>query len=202
MSAADLIYGPLAPLYDVVCGVLLQHGRTRAIAHLDIQSGHRILEVGVGTGRGLNRYPPDCSVVAIDLSRTMMRRAQRRRNAVRARRVTFLQMDAMHLAFPDEVFDRVYVPYAINVVPDPLAAGRELVRVCRRGGRIVLLNHFHGIPETTNLINAIAGRLAAAAEVDWTLRLDTLTAALGLDLLAVESVNVPRLSSVAVCARR
>lgn len=201
MTAGELIYGPLTPFYDVICGALLQHGRRRAMAHLAPRRGERILEVGVGTGIGLNDYPPHCSVVAIDLSRSMMERAQKRIDPSHRGGVTLIQMDAAHLAFPDASFDGVYVPYTINVVPDAIAVGRELVRACKPHGRIVFLNHFDGIPETSNLINTLAGKVATAASVNWRLNADQFVAAIGLRATAIESVNTPRLSSIVVCRR-
>lgn len=201
MTTADIIYGPLTPLYDVVCGAMLQPGRRRAIAHLDPAPSDTILEVGVGTGLDLKAYHSRCRIVAIDLSRTMMVRAQKRVLAANMPRVDFLQMDAARLAFPDQSFDAVYVPYTINVVPDPIAVGRELVRVCRRGGRIVMLNHFDGVRETSNMTNAIAGRVARKFSVNWHLHAESFVRELGLSLVAVESVNVPRLSSVVVCRK-
>ncbi|HYB97011.1 MAG TPA: methyltransferase domain-containing protein [Vicinamibacterales bacterium] len=201
MTAADIIYGPLTPIYDVVCGALLQPGRKRAMEHLDPQPGERILEVGVGTGLDLNDYPVNCTVVAIDLSRAMMERAEKRLDGAHRQGVKLLQMDATYLAFGDATFDAVYVPYTINVVPDPIAAGKELVRVCRPHGRIVLLNHFDGVPETSNLINAIAGRLASAASVNWHLNLEQFLSAIGLRAIETEAVNIPRLSTVVVCEK-
>jgi phosphatidylethanolamine/phosphatidyl-N-methylethanolamine N-methyltransferase len=134
-----------------------------------------------------------------------MQRAQKRIAAEDAAgagpRVSLLQMDATHLAFPDEAFDAVYVPYTINVVPDPIAVGRELVRVCRPGGRLVMVNHFAGIQETSNLTNAIYGRLAEAFSVNWHLDVDEFLAALGLRATVIESVNVPRLSSIVMCRK-
>ena len=164
-------------------------------------AGETILEVGVGTGRGLDDYPEWCRVIAIDLSRTMMARARRRSDRANAARVAFLQMDAAQLAFPDGAFDAVYVPYTINVVPDSLAVGRELVRVCRAGGRILMLNHFAGIPETSNALNAIAGKAAGAFDVNWHLHAHRFVDELGLTMVAVESVNVPRLSSIVLCRK-
>lgn len=200
-QAAQLIYGPLTPIYDVLCGAPLQPGRRRAIARLQPSEGERILEVGVGTGLDLNDYPRGCHIVAIDLSRAMMARARTRINGDEAPRVEFLQMDAMRLAFRDESFDAVYVPYTINVVPDPIAVGRELVRVCRPGGRILMLNHFDGIPETSNAINALAGRVAEKFDVNWHLDAASFVRELGLQPIAVESVNVPRLSSIVLCRK-
>jgi phosphatidylethanolamine/phosphatidyl-N-methylethanolamine N-methyltransferase len=46
------------------------------------------------------------------------------------------------LTFEDDTFDIVYAPYLISVVPDPVAVAREMRRVCKPGGRIVILNHF------------------------------------------------------------
>jgi len=171
------------------------------MALLDPQPGERILEVGVGTGYGVNDYPIGCDVVAIDLSREMIERATRRVDRDHRRQVAFAQMDASNLALPNHAFDAVYVPYTINVVPDPVAVGEELKRVCVPAGRIVFLNHFDGVPETSNLINRLAGRLAEAVDVNWHLHIETFAAALNLRVAAIESVNKPCLSSVVLCER-
>ena len=199
MSLSNLLYGPLAPIYDVVCGALLEPGRRRAMSLLNPRAGERILEVGSGTGFGINDYPPDCRVVGIDLSLPMLERAVTRLDAAHRRAITFSQMDAGQLAFRSGSFDAVYVPYTINCVLDPIAVGRELQRVCKPDGRMVFLNHFEGIPETTNVMNTAAGTLAKAVDVNWHLRLDTFLAELDLRVQTVESVNVPRLSSVVLC---
>jgi phosphatidylethanolamine/phosphatidyl-N-methylethanolamine N-methyltransferase len=57
------------------------------------------------------------------------------------------------MKFADEAFDIVYAPYLISVVPDPVAVAREMSRVCRKGGRVVILNHFRS-----------ANRVVAAVE--------------------------------------
>ena len=53
-----------------------------------------------------------------------------------------LQMDAGRLAFPDAAFDCVVAMYLITVVPDPEGVMRELNRVCKPGGEVILVNHF------------------------------------------------------------
>ena len=200
MTLAELVYGRLTPLYDMVFGPVLQNGRRRAMAHLGPRVGESVLEVGVGTGVGLREYPGSCRVAAIDLSMAMLERARGRiedRNA----QISFAQMDATKLAFRDASFDAVYAPHVVNVVPDPVAIGREMVRVCRPGGRVVLLNHFDGVPETTNLTNDIAGRIANLFSVNWDVRLDDFLSQAGLEAIAVESVNLPRLSSIVLCRK-
>jgi phosphatidylethanolamine/phosphatidyl-N-methylethanolamine N-methyltransferase len=56
--------------------------------------------------------------------------------------VRLLEMDAAKLTFPDNSFDIVYAPYVISVVPDPVQVVREMRRVCRPGGKFIVLNHF------------------------------------------------------------
>ena len=83
-------------------------------------------------------------------------------------------------------------------------AGRRVVVLEaqeRVGGRILMLNHFAGVPETSNALNAIAGRAAKAFDVNWHLHAEGFVRDLGLTLVAVESVNVPRLSSIVLCRK-
>ena len=171
------------------------------MALLAPRPGERILEIGVGTGYGINDYPAGCRVVAVDVSRAMIARTDRRLDRAHRDMVALAQMDAEHLGTRDGCFDAIYVPHTINVVKDPLAVGRELLRVCKPDGRILFLGHFDGIPETSNLINTLAGKIAAAAEVNWSLRLETFLGGLGIRATTIESVNAPRLSSIVLCER-
>lgn len=200
-ASVNATYARLAPLYDVVYGALLQPGRRRALTRLAAEPGERILEVGVGTGLTLGRYPAGCFVTAVDVSGPMLGRAAARRDRHALTHVHLSRMDAMKLAFADAAFDAVYVPYLLNVVPDPLRAVREIARVCRPGGRVVLLNHFDRTHETDAVDRAI-GRLARMiSDVNWRLPLEPVLAAAGLEPLSIEPVNVPKVSAVVVCAR-
>jgi phosphatidylethanolamine/phosphatidyl-N-methylethanolamine N-methyltransferase len=199
MTLADLVYGRLTPLYDLVFSAMLEEGRRRAMEYLEPGADESVLEIGVGTGADLRDYPLPCRVTAIDLSMAMLEHARGRVDGVDAPRVTFAQMDATKLAFPDATFDAVYAPHVVNVVSDPAAIGREIARVCRPDGRVVLLNHFDGVPETTNLTNQVVGRIANLFSVNWKLSLDDFLRQAGLEPIAVESVNRPRLSSIVVC---
>src|SRR6476660_9642540 len=136
------VYENLASVYDFTFGPALHPGRVDAIRRMGIRAGDRVLEVGVGTGINVALYPRDCAVTGIDLSSSMLEKARERIARKGVRNVRLLQMDAANLKFADDSFDIVYAPYVISVVPDPVAVTREMRRVCRPGGRIVILNHF------------------------------------------------------------
>ena len=129
-------------------------------------SGELILEVGVGTGLSAVTYPSRCRVIAVDLSAVMLDRARSRLARLRVNHVALCRMDAAHLGFPADRFDAVYAPYVMNVVADPVAVAREMLRVCRPSGRLVLLNHFDDAGAGSWLSGQL-GRLASLAGVNW-----------------------------------
>ena len=204
MSSAtvELVYHRLAPVYDVIYGAMLQPGRRRAMAHLAPRSGECVLEVGVGTGFGLTHYPKGCRVVAIDLSSSMIARARARLRRDPVPGISLCRMDAAHLALPTERFDAVYAPYLVNVVPDPIAVTREMIRVCRPGGRLVFLNHFDRIDGTRDALDRLVGKVATRiSAVNWDLDFASFMRESGLQAQTIERVNIPRVSAVVLCRR-
>jgi ubiquinone/menaquinone biosynthesis C-methylase UbiE len=101
----------------------------------------RVLEVGVGTGVNLPLYPPGATVVALDRSGPMLRRALRR--PTRAR-VFAVQADLHRLPFRDSAFDAVTGSLVFCSVARPERALGEVYRVLRPGGRLLLLEHTRG----------------------------------------------------------
>ena len=102
--------------------------------------GSHILEVGVGTGKNIPYYPTDARVTAVDLSEEMLARAQRRAQELGVE-VDLQLMDAQRLDFPDAAFDAAVATFVFCSVPDPIVGLRELNRVVRPGGQILLLDH-------------------------------------------------------------
>ncbi len=127
--------------------------------------GPRVLEVGVGTGKNLAHYPEGFRFSAIDISRRMIKPA-RKKARVLGLDVAFIEMDAEHLAFPEDSFDTVFATFVFCSVPDPVAGLRELRRVCTPGGRLLLLEHMKpGNPILGllfDLLNPIVVRLMGA----------------------------------------
>ena len=100
----------------------------------------RTLEVGVGTGKNLPYYPEGLSLDAIDISPRMLERARKRAAGLNLS-VNFQEMDVQELAFPDRVFDTIFATFVFCSVPDPVKGLRELRRVCKAGGELLLMEH-------------------------------------------------------------
>lgn len=141
-NAVKVAYRRWAPVYDHTFGRVSTESRKHAVEMINQRAG-RVLEVGVGTGLALKAYAPHLQVVGIDLSPEMLDKARERVAAERLDHVTGLhEMDAGDLQFPDNSFDVVAAMFVMTVVPEPERVMRELARVCRPGGEVILVNHF------------------------------------------------------------
>jgi len=143
LARLERIYDAYAKVYDRLFGRVFDAPRKRAVEWLSAVPGERILEVGVGTGIALPMYGPGPFVVGIDFSLGMLREAQRCITSHDLRNAHIMRMDAMRMGFPDSCFDGLMAAYVITAVPDHRRLVAEMVRVCRPGGRIVIVNHLH-----------------------------------------------------------
>ena len=193
------VYEKLANVYDLAFGPVLHPGRVRALKRMELVPGQRVLEVGVGTGINATLYPRDCSVVGIDLSEPMLEKARERCAEHDVRNVRLLSMDAAALTFPDRSFDVVYAPYLISVVPDPVRVAAEMRRVCRPGGRIVILNHFRSPNPVLSRLERAISPLTKYVGFKADLDLPAFLAQAGLKPIVIDKVNVPRIWSLVTC---
>ena len=115
--------------------------------------------------------------------------------------VRLLEMDAADLKFTDNSFDIVYAPYLISVVPDPVAVAREMRRVCRPGGRVIVLNHFRsanaGMAWIERLISPLTIHIGFKSDLD----LPGFLAQAELKPVSIEKVNLPRIWSLVTCVK-
>lgn len=134
-------YDRTAPVYDFMESFFekSRYSRWRDLLWSKAE-GTNILEVGVGTGKNFPHYTEGAEITAVDFSNKMLSRAKRKAEVSRIE-VRLKQMDIQNLEFEDNTFDTVVASFVFCSVPDPVRGLTELGRVCRRGGKVVLLEH-------------------------------------------------------------
>ncbi len=142
LEKVERVYSNYAGVYDQIFGRIFHESRESTVRRLPVAQGERILEVGVGTGLSLPLYPRHCRLVGIDLSDGMLEKARERVRMHGLEHVELSRMDAGQMEFPDDSFDTVMAAYVVTAVPDYRKVVTEMIRVCRPGGRIIMLNHF------------------------------------------------------------
>ena len=99
----------------------------------------KVLEVGIGTGRNIPYYPTNVELTGIDFSPKMVEIA--RGKAKNRKNVKILEMDAENMDFTDNSFDTVVTSCVFCSVPNPVKGLKEIRRVCKNDGKILMLEH-------------------------------------------------------------
>ncbi len=130
-------YDRVAAVYDILDKISIPFWmREKAVSFAQ----GRVLEIGVGTGINLPLYSEDCDLTAIDISPRMLQKAQHRADKFNIA-VELKQMDVQRLDFSDCSFDTVLAACVFCSVPDPIIGLKEVRRVCKSDGRVILLEH-------------------------------------------------------------
>lgn len=141
-ATTSKIYDCWSKIYDHSFALLVGNRQRRAVEQLRLQPGDRVLDLGVGTGMMLHAYPCYVTVVGMDLSGGMLRRAADKRSQLGLGHCQLLQADAMVPPFAEMSFDHVMISHTISVVSGPDRLLNLAAKLIKPGGRIVLLNHF------------------------------------------------------------
>jgi phosphatidylethanolamine/phosphatidyl-N-methylethanolamine N-methyltransferase len=136
------IYAGYSNVYDIIFKQFFYPRQRHVIDSMGIMPGDSVLDVGIGTGLSLPLYPCHCNVVGIDLSAEMLKKARQKVSKYNINHVSLMEMDASNLEFNDNTFDHVIATFVISVVPDPVKVIAEMKRVCKKTGKIVIVNHF------------------------------------------------------------
>jgi phosphatidylethanolamine/phosphatidyl-N-methylethanolamine N-methyltransferase len=189
----EKVYQGIAAAYDYTYGPTLHPGRLEAMEKMALRAGTHVLEVGVGTGINLALYPRNCRITGIDLSSKMLAKAQGRIDEKGLHHCDLAEMDATQLKFADNSFDVVYAPYVISVVPEPVKVAREMYRVCRPGGRVIILNHFKSANRVMGWIEKVIS--PATVHIGFTADLDLpgFLEQAELKPVSLEKVNIPKM---------
>ena len=158
-----MFWDNVAWVYDLFANVI-NHKADRklcAVVAECISPGDEVLECACGTGLLSVVIAERCAhLTASDFSANMLRRAERKcRNL---RNVSFEQGDISAIGHPDELFDAVVAANVIHLLDEPLRALRELDRVCRRGGKLIIPTYMNQTDKgTANSVSGAIGRAGA-----------------------------------------
>ncbi|BAU48715.1 SAM-dependent methlyltransferase [Sulfurifustis variabilis] len=191
IEAIKKAYRRYARLYDLYFGALFQPGRKAVLRHMNCRPGQRVLEVGVGTGLSLPLYPRGVHVTGIDVSPEMLERARERlgRDGI-GDNVELHVMDAEHMSFPDDSFDKVVAMYVVSVVPHPRRLVDEMRRVCRADGEIYIVNHFHSLNPVIGGVESLLAPLSRVVGFHPDFCLKTFVRETELEVVDKQKVNL------------
>lgn len=164
-----MFWDKVAWVYDVFANVINRKANRAlcaAVAEL-VSPSDEVLECACGTGLLTGVIAPRCkSLTATDFSANMLKRARRKYEKYG---VKFEQADIMNLAYPDGSFDLVVAANVIHLLDEPYRALRELDRVCRPGGRLVIPTYMNQTDKgTTNGVSNAIGKAGADFKREFT----------------------------------
>ncbi len=164
-AATRARYQRIAPLYDRMEALSEQRFRPWRQKLWALVHGPRVLEVGVGTGKNMPFWPRTMEMTAIDLTPGMLEHAQQRAAELKLRADLRLG-DVQALDFPDASFDTAAATFVFCSVPDPVLGLRELKRVVKPGGQMILLEHmrspYAAIGKIMDVLNPLVVRMMGA----------------------------------------
>jgi len=132
-------YNRIAPLYNYIEAIpemMFKPWRKKLLA----RAKGKILEIGVGTGKNFPHYPSGASVTGIDIAERMLVFARKKASTL-GLSFDLSEGDVQSLHFPDNTFDTAVATFVFCSVPDPVQGLRELRRVVKPSGQILLLEH-------------------------------------------------------------
>lgn len=136
-------YDRSALLYDELVGPSYVAGVRRLLSQFPVPTGASILDVGTGTGialfEALQQSGRPSLAIGVDIAPNMVMRAISKAASL-GLPARFLVADAEHLPFPDMTFDVVICSSAFHWFTDRLQAAREMLRVLKPGGRLLLVS--------------------------------------------------------------
>ncbi|WP_214484720.1 methyltransferase domain-containing protein [Bacillus sp. SM2101] len=126
-----------------------------------------VLEVGIGTGLNFPFYPNDIHLTGIDFSSGMLKHARKKVNThTLSYQINLIEMDAQQMDFPDNTFDYVVATCVYCSIPDPVKGLKEMGRVCKSDGKIIMLEHMRSENEVVgkmmDILNPIMVNMGGA----------------------------------------
>ena len=156
-----MFWDKVACVYDIFADVINRGANKKLCAAVEqlITPSDEVLECACGTGLLTRVIAPRCkSLTATDFSANMLRRAEKK--CRKFGNVRFAQADILHLPYPDGCFDAVVAANVLHLLDEPYGALRELERVCKSGGRLILPTYMNRTEQGD--ANGITGAIGKA----------------------------------------
>lgn len=131
-------YNRIARVYDILESPM-EKGFSKWRAELLREARGKTLEVGIGTGKNIPYYPAGVELTGIDFSPKMIEMAEKK--AKNYDNVSLQVLDAESMDFENDSFDTVVTSCVFCSVPNPVQGLKEIRRVCKKGGKILMLEH-------------------------------------------------------------
>jgi phosphatidylethanolamine/phosphatidyl-N-methylethanolamine N-methyltransferase len=192
MSTRSILkaYRRYAGVYDTLFDTVFAEGRRLAVDLATRTPGAKVLEVGVGTGLSLPSYRTGSEVWGIDLSEPMLQCARNRVERDGLTQVKSLQvMNAESMDFADASFDAVVGMYVASVVGDPDRMFREMSRVCKPRGSIIVVNHFASTNWIAQALETCIAPLSGLIGFRSTYSLEQMQRDARMEVVSVREVN-------------
>lgn len=136
-----LRYTLYLPIYDFVADRIFRRHRMRSVSLLDAKPTDSILLLGAGSGLDLPYLQGYTNLTAIDITPGMISKLKRRADALHIP-VRAQVMNGQELRFADAAFDAVVLHLILAVIPDPVACIKEVERVLKPGGTVMVFDKF------------------------------------------------------------
>lgn len=176
-------YSKIASKYDMLEALPELLGIASIRKALFRKAEGNVLEVASGTGKNFSSYKKSISLTAVDISPDMLVVAEKKANKQKLK-AHFKLMDAHALDFPDSSFDTVTSSLSMCTFTEPVKAVNEMMRVCKPGGRILLLEHGRSSKKWINKF--LDKKEAAHAETlgcHWNRDIDQILSTAGIKIL-------------------
>lgn len=148
------------PVYDFIAGRVFEEYRKRSISLLQANTTDSILLSGAGTGLDLEYLKGYNNLTAIDITPGMIMKLKARAERLNIP-VDAQIMDGHKLAFAGGSFDAVLLHLILAVIPDPVACIKEVERVLKPGGTVMVFDKFLADGQQPSLFRKVANKVAS-----------------------------------------
>ncbi|WP_266206299.1 class I SAM-dependent methyltransferase [Pontibacter kalidii] len=155
-----LRYTLYLPVYDFIADRIFRKYRERSVRLLGAKPNDAILILGAGTGLDLPYLQGYTHLTAIDITPGMITKLKQRAEELHIP-VNARVMNGQQLTFADASFDAVILHLILAVIPDPVACIKEVERVLRPGGTVIVFDKFLPDGQKPSILRRLLNQVAS-----------------------------------------